>query len=275
MIFIYKSCPNLHLNNTVVPFYLRNDSKFPIINNNLKSLTIFLTSGLSNRIRTLLGFFQVCKLKGLKLKVIWIQDETCNGYFLDYFQPIKGITFVNYKQDPIHYTGQSTIKNILKYYDVKQEKDLYCFLKLIPPIEKKLHNFIKNNNIINCIGIHVRRTDYTGNIIGKILNGNNSDKDFCNYIEKYSNNKNVFLATDNRDTQDFYIKKYGKKISFYTLIDKNNNLRKTSLENAILDIYTLSYCKTIKGTHNSSFSDFAKCLKKSRFYLNYNYMYDI
>jgi len=58
IIFIYKSCPNLHLNNTVAPFYLCNDSKFPIINNNLKSLTIFLTSGLSNRIRTLLGFFK-------------------------------------------------------------------------------------------------------------------------------------------------------------------------------------------------------------------------
>ena len=272
LVYSYITCPNLHLGNSVVPFYKRTDNKFPEINEDYThpNVSILLTSGLSNRIRTMLGFIEVCKHFNKKLIVIWVKDETCNGNYLDYFKPIDGVEFidsltsVNY--DNIDYVGQSKTLTILDNYKIKDYKNNYYHIVPIDSLQTTIDTFVCNNNIKECVGIHVRRTDYTGNLIGKILNGANSDREFCDYIDKYSRGKGYFLATDNRDSQEYYIKKYGKRTIVYSSIKETNSLRKTSLENAIVDIYLLSYCKSIKGTYNSSFTDFARLLKKSRNY---------
>lgn len=261
---IYLICPNLHIENTVIPFYKRKDNMFPKIEN-LREITILCCSGLSNRVRTILGFLQVCDYYNKKLNVIWIEDNTCNGFFLDYFKPIRNVNFIN-KNVKSNYEGQNTIENICSNYNIPFDKKiLYGNIKLIDDLEYKIQTYINKYNIQNIIGIHVRRTDYTGNIIGKILNGSNPDEEFFNYIEKYSNDK-FFIATDNKETQDLYINKYKGRILFYSKIKITDNLRKTTLEDAIIDIYILSYNKKIKGTYNSSFTEFARCLKKSRYF---------
>lgn len=268
IIFIYITCPNLHLKNNIIPFYKRKDNSFPNINNK-KELTIFCTSGLSNRIRTLLGFYYICKIKNKLLNVIWISDNTCNGEFLDYFKNIEGVNFFNKIIDNIDYTGQSTIEIILNNYKIKPTKDIYKELykniKPIEDIEKKILSYVKENKIENLLGIHVRRTDYTGNFIGKLLNGSNKDEEFFDFIKTYSKDLPFYIATDNKETQDIYKNKYRNKALFFHKIKYSKNLRKTSLENAIIDIYILSYCRKIKGTSNSSFSEFSKYLKLSRF----------
>jgi len=261
---IYIKSPNLHIENSAIPFYKRKDNIFPDIKD-LNEINILCCSGLSNRIRTILGFLEVCNIYKKKLNVIWIKDNTCNGDFLKYFEPIKNVTFIKLTHK-IHYYGQSTIQNITSNYNIHTDiAKLYKNIKLNDIMKNKLQTYITKNNVQNLVGIHVRRTDYTGNIIGKLINGSNSDEDFFHFIKKYSKDKdNFFLATDNRETQDIYINKYKNKVLYFTKIKKTNNLRKTSLENAILDIYILSYCKKIKGTYNSSFTEFAKYLKKSR-----------
>jgi len=267
--FIYITCPNLHLKNNIVPFYKRKDNLFPDIKTDKKEITLFCTSGLSNRIRTILGFYYISKLNDKLLNVIWISDNTCNGEFLDYFIPIKGVNVFNKIIEDIDYTGQSTIEIILKNYNIDVTKDiykeLYKHIKPVDSIENKIDNFVKKNDIENLIGIHVRRTDYTGNFIGKLLNGSNEDKEFFDFINKYSKNLPFYIATDNKETQDIYKNKYKNRALFYEKIKKSTNLRKTTLENAIIDIYILSYCRKIKGTANSSFSEFSKYLKLSRF----------
>lgn len=264
LIIIYITCPNLHLENSVIPFYKRKDNSFPKFNDSQKEIIIFCCSGLSNRIRTILGFKAVCDKFDKKLKVIWIPDNACNGNFTDYFENINNVEFFNNKIYPIDYTGQSSIKNIVNFYNINiKEYELYSHIKLKKNIQNKIDIFVKNNNIQNCIGIHVRRTDYTGNFIGKLLNGANNDSEFFDYIDKYSENNPFFIATDNRDTQILFKNKYGKRVLFYAKIKNTSNLRKTSLENAIIDIFILSKCKKIKGTNKSSFTDFAKNLKKS------------
>jgi hypothetical protein len=266
LIIIYITCPNLHLKNSIIPFYSRKDNSFPKINDSQKEITIFCSSGLSNRIRTILGFKAVCDKFNKKLNVIWISDNTCNGNFTDYFKGINNVKFFNTKIEPIDYLGQSSIKNILNFYFInKKEHELYSDIILKKHIKEKVDNFVEQYNIKNCIGIHVRRTDYTGNFIGKLLNGSNNDNDFFEYIDKYSKGNPFFIATDNKETQTIFKNKYGKRALFYSKIKDNNNLRKTSLENAIIDIFILSKCKKIKGTNKSSFTDFAINLKKNIF----------
>ena len=266
-IYIYITCPNLHLANSYVPFYKRQDCKFPIITKK-SFLTVMLTSGLSNRVRTMLGFIHICKHFKKNLVVIWIKDEVCNGDYLDYFKPIEGVKFIQSKSlinnKDIDYTGQSNIDTILRNYGIQVFKNNYSLISPLDSLLDVINTFVIKNNIKECVGVHVRRTDYTGNFIGKILNGINSDKDFFKYIDMYSNGKKYFLATDNRETQEYYIKKYQDRTIFNSMIKKSKKLRKTDLESAIIDIYILSYCKSIKGTLNSSFTEFARLLKKSR-----------
>jgi hypothetical protein len=268
-IYIYITCPNLHLDNSYIPFYKRQDGKFPVIPER-SFLTVLLTSGLSNRVRTMLGFIRICKHFKKNLIVVWIKDETCNGNYLDYFKPIEGVEFIDCKSminiKDIDYIGQSTTQAILQNYGVTDCKNNYSYISLVNSLQDVIDEFVNKNNINECVGIHVRRTDYTGNLIGKILNGNNPDLDFCNYIEKYSNGKKYFLATDNKQTQEYYIKKYGNRTIFYSNIKETNRLRKTDLKSAIIDIYILSHCRSIKGTLNSSFTEFARLLQKSRNY---------
>jgi hypothetical protein len=267
LIIIYITCPNLHLTNNIIPFYKRKDNIFPVIKDDFEELNIFCSSGLSNRIRTILGFKAVCDKFNKKLNVIWIPDNACNGNFTDYFKDINNVNFFKKKIEPVHYLGQSSIKNILNHYKIeKKEYELYSNIKLKKHIENKVIDFINNNDIKNCVGIHVRRTDYTGNFIGKLLNGSNDDSEFFNYIDKYSKGCPFFIATDNKETQTIFKNKYGNRALFYSKIKDIKNLRKTSLEDAIIDIFILSNCLKIKGTYNSSFTDFSKNLKKKYFF---------
>ena len=263
-IYIYISCPNLHFGNTAIPLYKRRDFIYPNIDN-LNTITIMPSSGLSNRLRTVLGYVNVINATNKHLLVIWLPDAQCNGYFLDYFLPIDNVTFTMKTQEKVDYTGQSSPEAIASYYRLTVPKSIYNILKLTPELESKIDNFVKKHNIKNCVGIHVRRTDLTGNLFNNFLNGSNPDEDFCRYINKNSHNQPFFLATDNPDTQQFYIKKYGNRVIFFSLLYHNNNLRKSSLENAIIDIYLLSYCRKIKGTNNSTFTEIAKFIRLSRY----------
>lgn len=55
------------------------------------------TSGLANRLRTLLGFHLVSKDSPVQrsLEVYWNPDPVCPGHFLDCFLPIPGVKFVS------------------------------------------------------------------------------------------------------------------------------------------------------------------------------------
>jgi len=264
-IVFYIKSPNLQSDNNSVPIYQRDLGFFPNIKDS-KRVTILCTSGLSNRIRTILGFLQVCQHKKKKLTVIWPKDGACNGLFEDYFQPIKGVKIKSKTKSNIHFTGQSTIEEITEHYNVNQSKSLYCNIRLIPRIQQKINIFVNKHSLKNKVGIHVRRTDLTGTYTARILNGGTStDKEFYKFIQRNAKNKEFFIATDNKLTQDKYKNKY-KNTLFYTSVKESNNLRKTTLEAAIIDIYLLSYCRKIKGTINSSFSDFSRELKKARQY---------
>lgn len=54
-----------------------------------------------------------------------------------------------------------------------------------------------------------------------------------NFINSFPKNTPVYLATDNVDTQNIFIKKY-PNILYWKKIEHNNNLRKTSLVDAVI-----------------------------------------
>jgi len=96
-------------------------------------------------------YIKYIKNKDEKLIVIWRNDCLCNGYFLDYFEPIPNVEFVkqNDKTLTINYKGCSRVGPTTDF----------TIIKPLPHIMEKINEkrkLLENNYI----AIHVRRTDH-------------------------------------------------------------------------------------------------------------------
>lgn len=221
-------------------------------------MNIHLTSGLSNRIRTLLGFRRKSITENKILNVYWPKDKDCNCHFNDIFEPIHGVKFV--KIEPFHFSGQTTYQNIFKTTNQEMKNDYKNVLCLKKSLRTIVDTFVEKNNIKNSIGIHIRRTDHIGLAIEN--KRFSDDNVFHEFIRKHDNKVKIFLATDNAETQQDFIDRYKDRIITYKKIDKNvEDFRKTSVETAVVDIYISSKCKLFLGSGYSSFSGFIETLR--------------
>ena len=215
-------------------------------------ITILPIGGLSNYLRVLFSYYEYCQYNNLKLTVIWIKTSACPGYFLDYFEPIPDVTF-KYNNDEnvkINYRGCQPRQN--------NHKLNYDKLKLKPYIEKIIFDKLEILNK-NYISVHIRRTDHIG--IAKSNNRYTDDDEFINFLDKSDNRKNIYIATDNEITYNKFKKKYPKRIKFDYHKTNNNAMRKTSLEDAIIDMYMCVYSNDFMGSDYSSFSDIINRLR--------------
>ena len=201
------------------------------------------TGGLCNYLRVIFSYYEYAKSIDSELTVIWNITEECNGYFLDFFEPIPNITFLTTMplNANIYYKGYSVHPNFSPNYN---------YLKLLPFMKELV---ISRQNLIgnNYISLHIRRTDH----INLAIKNNNytTDDTFINFIDKYEN-KNIYIATDNEETYNNYKQKYKNKIKIEYHKTNSNSLRHTSLQDAILDIYMCVFSEHFMGSGWSSFS---------------------
>jgi len=111
----------------------------------------------------------------------------------------------------------------------------------------------------NYISVHIRRTDHIQ--LAKYNNRYTDDEEFINFLDKSDNNKNIYIATDNKITYNKFKKKYQNRIKIDYHKTNNNSLRKTSLQDAIIDIYICVYSDDFMGSGWSSFSRVIKSLR--------------
>jgi hypothetical protein len=246
------------------------------------SIVINTREGLCNQLRTMFSYIELTQKFKIKLKVIWTNYNKCNGFFLDYFEPIPNVIIEEYTLNNINRihdikykknTPILSIKDIIKkskttenlvyrgyfphpFFD-PEKMFIYNLLKL----NKNLKNKIKENIIkkkCHFISVHIRKTDL--DILHNIEKSTNtSDTDFIDFANQYPK-LDIYLATDNYQTQQKFIQLFPKRVFYNKLIDNKINKhrfithRETSLENAIIDLYTCVKSKNFKGTYKSSFS---------------------
>ena len=209
------------------------------------------TGGLCNYLRVIFSYYEYARKNNSELNVIWIKSNACPGYFLDYFEPIPHVSFNKQidKDVKIDYNGCSTMKNFQPKYDK---------LKLKSYIEKIVFDKLDILNK-NYISVHIRRTDHIQ--LAKYNNRYTDDEEFINFLDKSDNNKNIYIATDNEITYNKFKKKYQNRIKIDYHKTNNNSLRKTSLQDAIIDIYICVYSDDFMGSGWSSFSGLIKSLR--------------
>ena len=225
------------------------------IKNKLKNyICIQPTGGLCNYLRVIFSYYRKAKKENKKLIVIWNITDLCNGYFLDYFQPINDILFdsnnINYSID---YTGFSI------HADFHPD---YTSLKLLPYMSNIIEEK-KNTLKSDYISVHIRRTDHIN--LAKQYKEYTSNTDFYEFINLFQD-KSLYIATDNINTYKNFRKKYAKRILFNYHDTINNSFRQTSLKNAIVDLYMCVNANKFMGSGFSSFSDLINILRENKYF---------
>lgn len=245
--------------------------------------------GLANRLRTVAGFYFVAKCVKRPLYVQWLPDDACPAFFSALFQPIDNVHFVSGKKDCdavlftdeiFKFAGQTTIRAILQDFESfllpkkpidELEQSALEFYAQLTPIENLINIIEKQKpsfDIDVVYGLHVRRTDHIELAINRV-GSYTTDEEFFSIIDRHlleSPTAKFYLSTDNGGTQKTFRARYGQKVVFwYKDIDcepicdvKKNNLRHTSVEHAVIDLFLLAQCKSIYGSTWSSFSTCAK-----------------
>ena len=212
--------------------------------------------GLCNRLQTLIGFYTYKK----PLEVIWEKNDECLGDFLDFFEDIEHVNFIKTKTE--NFEGSFYIFNVNKF---KVDKNIYKdnFInnhQIIRP-KKIILDKVKNLEVEDMIGLHIRRTDFNQHIYThhRHLVPYVNDKYFFNIINnilKENPSQKFFLATDNLKTQNFFCKLFPNNMVIQKKIKEQSQNRQTTFEESIIDLFALTNCKEFYGTRESSFTRF-------------------
>jgi hypothetical protein len=207
------------------------------------------------------AFYHLVTKRKEDLSICWEVTQGCNGEFLDCFIDIPNVTWVDAQtfeecnSATEKYTGLQMPGAILSARGEK-EKELVKFSDVFEPtleIKNTVQALAVNHKLGEGKGIHVRRTDLCSYVheCGKTMT---ADSEFFDFIE--SNEGNCYLATDNPDTRDIFVSKYGKLIVFNSALEPKNHPHKrcSSLKDAVIDLLVLTKCAKFMGTKHSTFS---------------------
>ena len=228
--------------------------------------------GLCNYLRVIFSYLKYAQTKKKKLIVIWEVTQYCNGFFLDYFDSIQDLYFIKYEgllgyiklyqNLKIDYIGNlwhpSYSPNICTDY-------LYSELKIREEYHELVDRFLKRND--NYISVHIRRTDH---VLCNIKS--TTDESFIYFIEENLKNNSkltVYVATDNRLTQKKFKDLFPNDVVFHSEIKRSSKLRKTNLEQALIDLYLCVYSSKFKGSYYSSFSELIEEIRNNNKKIKY------
>jgi len=284
-------------------------------------LVIRPRGGLCNYLRHVFGWYSYARSIDSQLVVIWEETCYCNGFFLDYFKEIDGITFLRDNGETYEFASNGwhgphspgicqlhhlklrkymikIIKRRIKKINginkgwvdvgrkningnvvVKQKKIITSGLerkKIIIKVKNsknskngkngKNGNRLKKEKKVKKLknkynSVHIRRTDHIG--FAKSRNGFTYDKEFNTFIKNKNKNKNknLYIATDDPKTYRVFQKRYKKNVKFKYHKTNHGDYRKTSLRDAIIDIYMSVYSDEFMGSDSSSFSELITTLR--------------
>ena len=103
------------------------------------------------------------------------------------------------------------------------------------------------------ISLHIRKTDLEKSLIKNKTKNITINEEYINFIEEHKGKK-IFLATDNKDTQNQLKKLYKNRLFVYEDINNSDDLRQTNLEHSIIDLFLCILSYSFKGTYRSSFT---------------------
>lgn len=207
-------------------------------------MIVYSWAGLCNRLRVLFSYLLIANKNNDKLTMIWEKNRACPGYFLDYFKPIENVEFSEKVPEIIDFKTNGQHKKTRKLF-------IYKKLLLKDELKDKIN---KNKNILgDFIAVQIRRTDTISTPWKR--ESYIPDEDYINFLNKYPDH-NIYIATDNYNTQNKFYNLFKDRIKVINLINKPKKyvpaIRQTTIEETIIDIYMCVNSKHFMGSPYSS-----------------------
>jgi hypothetical protein len=202
-----------------------------------------------------------------------VQEWVLNNHnivdFLKFFHPLPNVRFSKLMDEEDLIATQS-FEYMTRQLDVTSIVDLfneaYGHLRLKNDYKVIIQSFIDKFEIGNCIGLHLRTGCKTALLFSE--NGKGRSRPIPHgAIIKFltTNDKKIFLATDNAETQDKFFNVFKERIVFFEKIkegkekfegtyDEKKVVRFAGDMHTIADFYILQNCRYFIGSNESSFS---------------------
>jgi len=230
-------------------------------------ITVIALNGLGNKLQVLLSYLARANKEGKKLRIVWHISEACPQKYDELFRPMPNLE-VLYSDEYIPFDGSvenpeepymynPDYINNLNWADSHLIGDSYLLLKPILLVQNDI-DITKTKLGENYIACHIRRTDAL--TAGGYKDNITKDDEYVNFINQYPKDLKIYIATDCRDTQKKFIDIYGNRI-VDKKIEDNNNLRQTSVQDAVKDMYVCAGATYFKRSFGT-FSDTIMKLRK-------------
>ena len=231
-------------------------------------IILITVEGLCARLSTVLSYRLVAIAEGRRLLVVWEQDAACGGHFLDVFEPLEAVTFVD--ADALHaYPPECIVRGTIDFHErIRHHAGLeaHCFASLVP-LPDVAAAVAENMRALGdgAAAVHVRRTDHFALSCDRVAS--TADDDFIRYLSHTSHSSRpIYLATDNAVTQQAFRDRYPNRVHICAPLAPSGGgaLRHSSLKAAVIDLLTCVRCKVFKGSAYSSFSDVIAHIRRSQ-----------
>lgn len=211
--------------------------------------------GLGVRMYLIVSYLAYARDQGKDLVGLWKNNVQCPGNFCDIFEPINGCQILDNKWEGLSSRlpkGSKSIHMLEGYYPF-QHFHLYSLFRPVKPLQDKISTI--STKLGDYISIHVRRTDMEH--LSKNQNSFVQYGDFFDFIDSHPTSLKIYLASDNKDSQDVFLSKYGDRVYINERLNlkydpKNPLKRATLLDGAIIDMFVCSKARHFKGSNKSS-----------------------
>ncbi len=219
-------------------------------------LCVMPTLGLANLLRVTFSYRALARRHGVRFAVLWQPQEACPAHFHGLFQRIPDVTILreNVLRLRVHYRG---------YEKHGRFPPDYADLKPLPHVQERIHQLLARMNG-RFIAVHMRRTDHVA--LAQRHDQYTPDSDFHAFIDaNLREDEFLYLATDNAETQRTMIGRYGDRVVVHGAIqEKPGELRHTSVEDAVVDVFVCARARRFQPSGYSSFSDLIEALRQRR-----------
>ena len=229
-------------------------------------IRLYSHSGLCNRLRLIAEYKHLSDIKNKTIQVFWAKSPQCNCLFEDLFEPIPNINFhyLKWMRDARRMRPKNTAQRLgLFPHDEETKNKNHLIFRPVDSIMETIES-TKNRIDGDFIACHIRRTDII-TIQNKHKIEPPTNKFFEDFIDKYPRHK-VLLATDNRDTQVEFSKRFGPRLYLSTIVNGNGDkrwpTRTTPIPDAVADLFLCINSHDFIGTACSSFSTFIENYRK-------------
>ena len=247
----------------------------------MKKMVLHMACGLCNRLRSAASALCVCRQRQIPLGVDWRAYSSCpEGDMRKLFEIPDGLELVT---APMWVAGgdyQTTLR--LEIDDVTYLQGFYAMggpdafryfcddeltisalwagttkivrsFRPIAALREKIAAVTATWPAGPIVGVHVRRTDF-GQLLGKHTEANAK---LLDEMHARAPDTNFFVASDNPETVAMLRGFFGGRIYTYVRPWLTEGKRRTTVADAVVDLYALAATSGIIGVKDSSFSQYA------------------